>query len=73
MGNTCCCCDDDISKLDDQLDSLITNKKGKDMTVADCDFCRKKNVVCFENYGSISNRKINVCICCDIDLDRNVL
>ena len=51
MGNTCCCCDDDISKLDSQLDSLINCKKEKDMTVADCDFCRKKNVVCFQNYG----------------------
>ena len=74
MGNKfCCCMDDDVSKLDNQLESLINSKKGTNMLVTDCSFCGKKNVVCFQNYGSISNRKINVCICCDIDLDRNVL
>ena len=46
MGNKfCCCIDDDVSKLDDQLESLINSKKDTRMTVADCSFCRKKNVV----------------------------
>ena len=74
MGNNCCCIkDDDISKLDGQLDSLIRSKKTQNMTVADCNFCKKKNVVCFKNYSSLGKEIIYVCICCDIDLNRNVL
>ena len=73
MGNKfCCCCDDDISKLDNQMDSLINNKKGRNMVVGDCDFCKKESVVCFRNYGSIDKRRILVCICCDIDLESKV-
>jgi uncharacterized protein YggL (DUF469 family) len=72
MGNACCC-DDDISKLDGSMDSLINKNKTKQMTMGDCDVCRKKNAVCFQNYGSIGERKIRICICCDIDLNRGVL
>ena len=73
MGNCCCIKDDAISKLDGQLDSLIHSKKTQNMTVANCEFCKKKNVVCFQNYGSSRGKMIYICICCDIDLNRNVL
>jgi len=74
MGNKfCCCVDDDISKLDNQLESLINSKKGMNMMVADCSFCGKKNVVCFQNYGSLGDRMIYICVCCDIDLEKRVL
>ncbi len=74
MGNNCCCIKDDaISKLDEDLQSLIHSKKTQNMTVGNCEFCKKKNVVCFKNYGSLRGKIIYVCICCDIDLNRNVL
>ena len=74
MGNNCCCIKDDaISKLDDDLESLIHSKKTQNMTVGDCMFCKKRNVVCFKNYGSRSGGTMNVCVCCDIDLNRKVL
>ena len=74
MGNKfCCCIDDDVSKLDGQLESLINSKKDARMTVADCSFCRKKNVVCFQNYGSCRQHVLYVCVCCDIDLEKRVL
>ena len=74
MGNKfCCCADDDISKLDDQLESLIKSKKGINMMMADCSFCGKKNVVCFQNYGSLGDRIIMICVSCDIDLETKIL
>ena len=74
MGNNCCCINDDaISKLDGDLERLIHSKKTQNMTVENCGFCKKKNVVCFKNYGSATGKIIYVCICCDIDLNRNVL
>ena len=74
MGNNCCCIKDDgISKLDEDLKSLIHSKKTQIMTVNTCVFCRKENVVCFQNYGSLRNKIMYVCICCDIDLNRKVL
>ena len=74
MGNSCCCMKDEaITKLDEQLDSLIHSKKTQNMIVSDCSFCKKKNVVCFQNYGSLGNRIIHICVVCDIDLNRRVL
>ncbi len=74
MGNNCCCIKDDaISKLDEDLQSLIHSKKTQNMTVNTCVFCKKKNVVCFQNYGSLGNKIMYVCVCCDIDLNRKVL
>ena len=76
MGNKFCfCCinDDAIAKLDNQLESLIKSKKGINMMMADCSFCGKKNVVCFQNYGSLGDRMIYICVCCDIDLEKRVL
>lgn len=74
MGNNCCCIKDDaISKLDEDLQSLIHSKKTQNMTVNTCVFCKKKNVVCFQNYGSLGNKIMYVCVLCDIDLNRKVL
>jgi len=74
MGNKCCCCkNDNISKLDEQLDNLINSESGKNITVADCSFCENKNAVCFKNYGSVDDKKIMICICCDIELETRVL
>lgn len=72
MGN-CCIKDDAISKLDGDLESLINSKKTQNMTVANCVFCKKTNVVCFKNYCSMGNEIMYVCVCCDIDINRNVL
>ena len=76
MGNSCCCMkEDSITKLDEQIERLIHSKKTQNMTVNTCVFCKKENVVCFQNYGSFSlgNKEMYVCICCDIDLNRKVL
>jgi len=73
MGNKCgCCVDDDVCKLDEQIERLV-DSKNKNMTVGDCDICHKKNEACFQNYGSIDNKKILLCITCDINLEKNVL
>jgi hypothetical protein len=74
MGNNCCCIRDDaISKLDGQLDSLIHSKKTQSMALGDCSFCKKKDVVCFKNYGSLGDRVILICVMCDIELNREIL
>ena len=74
MGNSCCCMKDEaITKLDEQIESLIHSKKTQNMTVNNCVFCKKKDVVCFQNYGSLGNKIMYVCVCCDIDLNRKVL
>jgi hypothetical protein len=76
MGNKICfCCikDDAIAKPGNQLESLIRSKNGINMMMSDCSFCGKKNVACFQNYGSLGERIINVCVCCDIDLETNIL
>ena len=66
MGNSCCCMkDESITKLDEQIESLIHSKKTQNMTVSDCSFCKKKNVVCFKNYGSLRGKMIYVCVCCE--------
>ena len=75
MGNIFCGCfmDDDISKLDNEIRSLIDKKREQKFGI--CEFCKKSRVCYFNPDDSFYNgcEGLMICLDCDLELNKKVL